>query len=142
MPNEPQWTRHVGNVSATLQLLCPELSGEQITEALDVEPTETSPIQDLETRKSGCMWCYDSSSHISSTDASEHVRHLLKTFLPIKSRLEDMRPPPHAIVRMHWESTIVGLAGPQIEADCITGLATLGASLLIDVVKIEEVDRA
>src|SRR5689334_19817073 len=122
MPTDSQWTRHVGKVSATLQLLCPELSEEEVTKALDVEPTETSVLQDLETRKSGCMWSYDSSSHISSTDASEHVRYLLKTFLPIKSRIEELRPPPHAIVRMHWESTMVGLAGPQIEAGCIAGL--------------------
>lgn len=85
------------------------------------------------------LWSYDTTK-ITASDVNEHLRHLLAVFLPIRSRIEELRPSPRIIVSVYWESTMAGVAGPQIDAECISGLAGLGASLHIKVAKIEKVD--
>jgi len=42
MSLEPQWERHVGNVSATLNLFCLEKHPDELTEVLGIEPTSKS----------------------------------------------------------------------------------------------------
>ncbi len=146
MEFQPQWMRHVGKVSATARFFCLDLTAEQVTEALGVEPTDTQTghgrPDGLKGARDATLWSYDSSSKISSLILNEHVKHLLEVFLPIKSRIEELRPLPHMTVCIYWESTIAGIAGPQLDAKCISGLAALGASLEIKVTKIEEVKDA
>jgi hypothetical protein len=146
MPLEPQWKRHVGRVSATLELLCFETHQDAVTEALGIKPTSAQTAHEaaaftssgLIGAKDAALWCYDTASRVSSSALSDHLRHLLGVFLPIKSRIEELRPHPHVRVRVYWESTMAGIAGPEIDAECISGLASLGATLDIRVAKIDE----
>ena len=146
MEFQPEWTRHVGKVAATARFFCAEMTAEQVTEALGVEPTDAQTAQErpggVKGVRHATLWNYDSSSKITSTDLNNHVRHLLDVFLPLKSRIEELRPLPHITVCTYWESTIAGVAGPQLDAKCISGLAALGASLEIKVAKTEEVKDA
>jgi hypothetical protein len=146
MESQPQWTRHVGKVSATARFFCVDMTAEQVTEALGVEPTDAQTAQErpggVKGARDTTLWSYDSSSRITSSDLNDHVKHLLDVFLPLRSRIEELRPLPHIIVCTYWESTIAGIAGPQLDAQCMSGLAALGASLEIRVVKIEEVEDA
>lgn len=143
MEFQSQWTRHVGKVAATARFFCLDLTADQMTEALGLQPTNTQTAHeipwDMKGVRRATLWNYDSSSKIASADLNEHVKHLLDVFLPLKSRIEEMRPVPHLTVCTYWESTIAGVAGPHLDAKCISGLAELGASLEIKVAKIEEV---
>jgi hypothetical protein len=146
MEFQPKWTRHVGKVAATARFFCVETTAEQITEALGLEPTDAQTAQERPEGVKGVrnftMWSYDSSSKITSSDLNDHVKHLLDVFLPLRSRIEELRPLPHITVCTYWESTVAGIAGPQLDAKCISGIAALGANLEIKVAKIEEVKDA
>jgi len=147
MPFEPKWERHVGKVSATLVLGCPEMNSDEVSEILGIQPTFSNTCHENVTFSPGgviggkeCLtWGYGTSSHISSTDINEHLRHLLTIFLPLKGRIEELRPQPFILVHIYWESTIA--SGPHIDARYIAGLAELGANLEIHVLKIDKVDE-
>jgi hypothetical protein len=146
MPFNAEWKRHVGKVSATLRLFCPEKHPDDLTKILGIQPTDTgydhTPAtftpSGLQGGQDCGMWCYDTSGSVSSPELSEHLRHLTKLFLPLKSRIEELRPRVWISVFVYWESTIAGIAGPTIGPDCLAGLAELGATLDICVAKIDE----
>src|SRR5712671_2654993 len=112
-----QLQRFVGKVSATLELTCFDYECSHITDLLEIQPTWTSPLQiggspqHPAPWKTGCAWHYDSASSISSTKVSDPVQHLLSLFLPIKSRMEEMRPPPRINISVYWECSAFGLTG-------------------------------
>ena len=145
MSAKPQWKTHVGRVSATLILICMEKHPDEVTEELGIRPTDKSHSRmpasftpsGLQGAKDCAMWRYCSRTQVASTDPNEHLRHLLSLFLPLQSRIEELRPRPCIRVEIYWESMLAGPAGPQIDGKCVAGLAKLGASLDIRVVKIE-----
>ncbi len=139
--------RFVGKVSATLEVRCFERECASITELLQIQPTEASPLEVTGgpdhplAWRNGCVWCYDSAHRVHSTNVSEHIQHLLALFLPMKSRLEDMRPLPKVNISVCWECSafgVTGLAGPQLSAHDLRGIAELGASLEVKVILREE----
>jgi hypothetical protein len=150
MAFEAQWKRHVGKVSATLRFFCVEVHPDELTKLLGIQPTETSydhspamfTSSGLQGGKNCGLWSYDTSGLLGSHEISEHLRHLLKLFLPLKSRIEELRPRPWIRIDIHWESTIAGIAGPHIQPDCLVGLGELGATLDIRVTKIDDIDDA
>ncbi len=143
-----QWQRFVGKVSATLELTCFDYDCSHVTDLLELQPTWTSLLeidrspQHAAPWKTGCAWHYDSASRLSSTKVSDHVQHLLSLFLPIKSRMEEMRPPPRIKISVHWECSafgVTGLTGPQFNADDLKGMAELGAQLEVKVIEKNEI---
>ena len=142
---------HPGKVSATLTLFCFGATPDAITGNLGLQPTATdyikpSPIYftpkgNLPTRE-GATWSYETASKISSSEIEKHLRHLLSLFLPLKEKLKALQA--KVCVRIYWESILAGssLAGLQIPADCVEGIAELGATLDIQVVKISKVKGA
>ncbi len=144
-----QWQRFVGKVSATLELTCygHECSG--ITDLLQINPTWTAPLvvnvspsQHPPPWTSGCAWHYDSASRISSTKVSDHVQHVLALFLPIKSRIEELRPIPYVKISVRWECSdfgVSGLTGPHFSAADLRGMAELGAGLEVKVTRKTEI---
>jgi hypothetical protein len=148
MPVSGQLQRFVGKVSATLELRCFDYECSSVTGLLQIEPTWTSPLEVSGSPghpppwKKGCAWHYDSASKISSTKVSDHVQHLLSVFLPIKSRMEEMRPPPRICISVYWECSpfgVTGLTGPQFSAADLKGMAELGASLEVKVIEKNEI---
>jgi hypothetical protein len=140
--------RFVGKVSATLELTCHDYECSSVTELLQIQPTSTSPLELSGSPghpapwKTGCAWHYDSASKISSTKVSDHVQHLLSLFLPIKSRMEEMRPPPHINISVRWECTdfgVKGLTGPEFKSKDVKGMAELGARLVLKVIQKDEI---
>jgi hypothetical protein len=98
--------------------------------------------QDPLVRKSGCAWHYDSASRVTSTKVSDHVQHLLALFVPIKSRIEEMRPIPRRQVSVYWECKPValkGLAGPEFTIEDLRGIVELGARLQVKVIETNEI---
>ena len=144
----PHCERHVGKIQVTARLFCVGMKADEVTEALGVEPTEAQTAHEpanfgpggLKGAQECSLWTYETAFKVRSSDINEHLGHLLDVFLPLRSRIEDLRPLPHISVSIYWESTIAGVAGPQIDARCIRGLAELGASLEIKVAKIERVE--
>jgi hypothetical protein len=66
---------------------------------------------------------------------------LLSLFLPIKSRIEEIRPLPRINVSVHWEYSafgVKGLTGPQFNVDDLRGVAELGAKLEVKVIMISQ----
>jgi hypothetical protein len=145
MDYQPQWKRHVGKVSATVQFFCVDMTAVRVTDALGVEPTDAQTARErlgsLQGIRDATLWSYDSSSKITSSDLNEHLKHLLDVFLPLKSRIEEFRPLPHITVSIYWESTMAGIVGPHLDARFISALAELGASLDVKVAKIDEVEE-
>jgi hypothetical protein len=147
MPTFGHSERIIGKVSATLEITCFECECSSITELLQIQPTWTSPVNvfgspdDPLMRKTGCAWHYDSASHIKSTKVSDHIQGLLSLFLPIKSRIEEIRPIPHLQVSVYWECKPValrGLTGPEFTVEDLRGLVELGAKLLVKVIERNE----
>lgn len=138
----------MGKVSATVRFICPKTDPEAVTRTLGIQPTYTNISQGtaaftatgLKEPMDCGIWCYDTAAKVSSSDPNTHLRHLLALFLPLRSRLEELRPPPGVVVEVYWESTVAGIAGPTIDKASIRGLAELGASLDIRVVKIDRVE--
>jgi len=72
---------------------------------------------------------------------TDHIQHLLSLFLPIKSRIEEIRPLPRINVSVHWECSafgVKGLTGPQFNVDDLRGVAELGAKLEVKVIMISQ----
>src|SRR5205085_7761667 len=118
-----------------------------ITDVLQIQPTEALPLEVAGgpdhplAWRNGCVWYYDSSSKISSTNVSDHVQHLLALFLPIKSRMEEMRPLPRINISVSWECShfgVTGSTGPLLSAKDLRGIAELGASFEVRVILVEE----
>jgi hypothetical protein len=89
----------------------------------------------------GCVWHYDSAAKVTSTNVSDHVHHLLSLFLPIKSRIEELRPPPRINISVYWQCSsfgVQGLTGPQFNTDDLRGMTELGARLEVKVIVIEQ----
>jgi hypothetical protein len=151
MSIEAQWKSHVGKVSVRLELVGFDLQPDQLTTAFGLEPTlsdythvpaQFTPGGLLGGRGFG-KWCYDTAAHLHSHDVNEHLRHLLGIFRPLRSQIDELRPRPALVVCVHYESTIAGTgAAPLIDADCIAGLAELGASLVVQVFKIDDADAS
>lgn len=73
---------------------------------------------------------------------SDHTQHLLAVFLPIESRLEEMRPQPLIKISVHWECSefgVKGLAGPRFTPKDLNGMAQLGAVLEVLVIRKDEI---
>jgi len=89
MEFQPQWIRHVGKVSATARFFCLDMTAEQITEALGVEPTDAQTTRErpggVKGSRDMTLSSYGSTSKITSSDLNDHVKHLLDVFLPLKS---------------------------------------------------------
>jgi hypothetical protein len=112
---------------------------EALTESLGIEPsfTDVSYVGRCGTgRKEECgVWSYDTATDLSSHEVREHIEHLLHLFRPLNSRIEEVRPRPNAFVHVRCEPTIAGgNLTPRIDADCIAGLAELGAALTVEIV--------
>ena len=151
MPVPGQLQRFVGKVSATLELTCFDYECSSVTELLQIQPTWTSPLEVSGSPghpppwKKGCAWYYDSASRISSTKVTDHVQHLLSLFLPIRSRMEEMRPPPRINISVHWECTafgVKGLTGPEFKSKDLKGMAELGARLVVKVIEKNEITES
>src|SRR5438045_3774204 len=109
-------------VSATLELFCFDWEASRVTEVLQVQPTWTTAMHPVASSVlhgpfiGGCHWQYDTASTVSSTKVTDHIQHLLSLFMPIKSRIEEMRPVPTLMIRVHWECSafgVSGITGPQ-----------------------------
>ena len=147
MSNELEWKQHVGKVSATLQLFLFEMRASEVTEIFGVRPTfidhtdvpAAFTSRGLSGGRECAIWCFDTARHIYvGTTVDEHLRYLLGVFRPLRSRLEDLRPRPVVWVRLRYESTVAGSGvGPQIDANCLAGLAELGTTLFVEVIQIE-----
>ena len=149
MPTIGHSERIIGKISATFEITCLECECSSITELLQIQPTWTSPVETFGSsdnpmiRKSGCAWQYDSASRIKSTKVSDHVQHLLSLFVPIKSRIEEMRPIPRLQVSVYWECKPVALScltGPEFSIQDLRGLAELGAQLKVKVIATDEIE--
>jgi hypothetical protein len=147
MPTIGRSERIIGKVSATLEMTCLELESSSITELLEIQPTWTSPVEMFGSpqfplaRKTGCAWHYDSASQVTSPNVSNHIQHLLSRFIPIKSRIDEMRPIPRLRVSVYWECKPValeGLAGPDFTIEDLRGIVVLGAQLHVRVIETNE----
>jgi hypothetical protein len=80
------------------------------------------------------MWCLQTACLVSSSDVNEHLRYVLRALLPIEEKIEQMRPNVSLLVSIGWGSNALGRgSGPTIDADCVVGLARLGASLAFSI---------
>jgi len=152
MPTIGHSERIIGKVSATLEITCLECSCSSITDQLEIQPTWTGPVETFETfgssqdsllRKSGCAWHYDSASRVNSPKVSDHIQHLLSLFVPIKSRIEEMRPIPRLQVSVYWEckpTALTGLAGPELTIEDLRGIVELGADVKVKVIATDEIE--
>jgi hypothetical protein len=148
MSPHDEWQRFVGKVSATLELTCFDCECSSVTDLVQIQPTWTSPLiikaspQDPPPGRTGCAWHHDASSTISSTKVSDHIQHLLSRFVPIKSRLEEMRPPPWIKVSLYWACSpfgVTGEVGPEFTPKDVKGMAELGARLQVKVIVKNEI---
>jgi len=111
---------------------------EAITETLGIQPwcTDFGYVNHCaKGRKEECgLWSYDSAASVSSGDITDHLEHLLRLFRPLKSRLEEIRPPPRVFVHLRCapQSAMQPLWVPRIEAALVAGLAELGAVLDVE----------
>jgi len=132
--------------SATLQLLCVGLTVEDINTMLELQPTWAEPWEGgvhftengMMDGKDGCFWHFEV-THPTSVEGNDQLRHLLRLVLPLRSRLEEMRPSPRITICVCWDTTSTfGLLAPEVAPDCIRGLAELGARLQIEVIEPRE----
>lgn len=125
-------------VSASLTFVGFGMRPEALTESLGIRPsfTDVSYVARCgSNRKEECgLWSYDTSTCLSSPDVREHIEHLLHLFRPLKSRIEETRPPPNVFVQVRCEpiSIMRPAMAPRIDADHIAGLADLRAALTVE----------
>ncbi len=144
-PDKP----HAGTVSAALTFVGYEMRPDEFTALLGVQPSFVSVSQLPAKFNSGgicrgrdCgLWSYDTAGLLPSRDIGEHIRHLIRSFRPLKNRIEEVSPRPNAFVHLRCEPIFAtqGLS-PCIDADCVAGLAELGATLTVELIKNGEVD--
>lgn len=133
MSSELQGKPYCEKVSVTLQFLGFDVESEEFSEIFGLEPTFV---------RRG-IWCYETKPFISSRDVNEHLRYLLRTFLPFKSRIEELKAHVSVVVSIYWEtSTMAGGGGPIIDCDCVVGLAQLGASMSFETFQPNEMSNS
>jgi hypothetical protein len=90
------------------------------------------------------VWRIDSSKRVQDTgdalkDINEHLRSLLQILLPHREALTKIAQTGSAFFDVLWESSyLYAGTGPVLEADCIRGIADLGAGVGFDIYQIEE----
>jgi hypothetical protein len=120
MLSELHWKPFAKRVSITLQLLAFDVETDEFSHALGLKPTHVSRG----------VWCYETKAFVSSADENEHLRYLLRLFLPIKGKIGELAPNAQVIVSIQREGDHVGTGeGCFIHCDCVHGLAQLGAAI-------------
>ncbi len=115
---------------------------DEVTESLGIQPSfaEVSYVARCDTgRKEECgLWSYDTAKCISSDDIRDHIEHLLRTFLPLKNRIDETRPLPKVFVHVRCQppSLLRPERAPRIEANHISGLAALNAALTVEITRV------
>jgi hypothetical protein len=132
--------------SVTLTLVGYELRSEELTNKLGIEPSHTDathlPAHFVSGKVCGgreCgLWSYETAAAVTSADVGEHIRHLVRTFHPLKSRIEEFVPALRTFVHARCPSISRAaqspMLSPRIEADCLAGLAELGAVLSVELI--------
>jgi len=117
---------------------------DQITEIVGLTPTEVdtrqrsqSPPARLDLQPGEyCVWSFSTESICISRDINEHLRLLVRTFIPLRRRLEQIEPEPSMLVLAHWESLMCGCGpGPELEPDVIAGLAQMNIKLAFEILQ-------
>jgi Domain of unknown function (DUF4279) len=131
-------------VSASLSLVGYGMRPAELTATLGVEPSSTD-LSHLPARFSSSgvaggrecgLWSYDTAVVVSGSDLGDHIRHLIRLFRPLWSRIEEFDPPVRAFIHLRCRATSRIGAGPvlspRIEPDCVAGIARLGAVLTFE----------
>jgi len=123
--------------SASFTLVGFGMQPDEVTKAFGIEPTtiDVSHVTRCGTTwKEECgLWSCDTAQRLSAEedDIGAHLEYLLSLFRPLKSRIEEIRPRPNAIVHLRCKpvSMLRPFAAPQIDSRHIAGIADLGAAL-------------
>jgi hypothetical protein len=134
-------------VSAALTFVGYDLCPQDLTQILGIEPsyTDATPLParfkpgGISPARDCGLWCYDTAAHVTSKDIGEHIRHLLRLFGPLKSRIEDVLPPLNLFVHIKCQPLFSVASSrsvsPRLDRDCIAGMAQLGATVTVELIQ-------
>jgi hypothetical protein len=150
MPIGPDHAAHIGRVRVAYVLSGPEVDPDAITRATGLRPTYEHHVGDEKRNVGGCVlglhadgaWRLESrieGDALVCKDIDVHVRSLLVQLLPHAESLRGWARRGEAVFDVLWESSyLYAGTGPVLAADCIEGIARLGASLGFDIVAIND----
>ena len=101
-------------ISATLTLVGYDVRPEDVTSILGVQPSSTD-VTHLPASFHGSavcggrdcgMWSYETAAVIADSDVGEHLRHLLRLFRPLRSRIEEFNPRLRVFIHLRSKSAI------------------------------------
>lgn len=122
----------------TLRLYSDSLSPKEITNYLEIEPSEIiekDTEKDILTYKSSNYnaWFLTSENNINSKDSRRHIDYLADKLLPIKERLKILVNQGAKIdISCFWSSES-GQGGPTLSPQQLSKLAELGIELWFDI---------
>ena len=105
--------------------------------------TSTSAVQLLPSLELSAQSVRSSISYEESGAFAAQPITLLNLFLPLQSRIEEMRPIPRLKVSVYWECKPValrGVAGPEFTPEDLRGIVELGAHLQVKVIETNEIE--
>ncbi len=152
MPISPDHAAHIGRVEVAYVLTGPELDPDAVSRTLGLAADFAVHVGDARITGAGCVlgveregvWRLESRQRVQGDaltrkDIDVHVRALLAILRPHVATLRALAERGEAAFDVLWESSYLHAGtGPVLAADCIEGIARLGASLGFDIVAIDD----
>ena len=142
---------HIRHVGVAFELSGANLTPTEVTEKLAAEPTRWARRGDPRLGISGAQvgvwpegwWCLDSRATSESRDINDHLGALLDVLLPRREAiLRFVAAGCETYFDIVWKSTnLRSGTGPLIDARAIDGIASLKASVGLDIYQIDETDQ-
>lgn len=138
---------HIREVVVRFFISGRDLNPAAVTAALGIDP-DVCALQGEPRRlgdgravgvESDGYWSVGSGGKVVSKDVNDHFRHLLALLLPRADAIVAAASGGETFFDVRWESTyLYAGTGPLLDAECVAGVARLGAGMGFDIYQIDE----
>jgi hypothetical protein len=139
---------HIRKVEVSFCLISPDLDPDVVTTRLWIQPDQKHRCgEERRHTRSGKvlgqhgegLWAIGSLPHVDSKDINDHFRWILARILPHREVVVEFARGGETYFDVCWTSTyLYAGTGPLIDADCLAGVAILGAGMGFDIYQIDE----
>ncbi|HEX5435805.1 MAG TPA: DUF4279 domain-containing protein [Gemmatimonadaceae bacterium] len=147
MALNPLHEAHIRSVAVTFSVAAPDLDPAAVTAATGLQPDSSARRGDERRNRAGTLlsperegwWALGTRGKLTSKDINDHFRYLHERLLPHASALQAFAQGGETFFDVVWKSTyLYAGTGPLIDADCLSGIAALGAGVGFDIYQVDE----
>ena len=138
---------HIRDVRVGVVLSSPNLTPQDVTATLGIEPDSSASRGDEQRNIAGKLmkphtegyWRIDTKGKVQSKDINDHFRFLLSLLLPHTKSILKFAQDGETYFDVLWQSTyLYAGTGPVIDSECLQGVSELQAGMGFDIYQIDE----